>query len=52
MVEIHKVLLNQIFDEKIKMAALRKPIYNNQVYMRGNLEFVIFCQRIFDDKKN
>jgi len=29
-----------------------KRANNNQVYMRGNFEFVRFCQWVFDDKKN
>jgi len=44
-------LLNQIFDDKNKNGSL-KGAHNNQVYMRGNFEFVSFCHVIFYDKKN
>jgi len=55
-VETYKViafilLLNQIFDDKNKNGSVKKA-NNNQVYMRGNFEFVSFCRRVFDDKKN
>jgi len=57
MVEIYKAvahipLLNQIFYDKNKNDGV-KGANNNQVPMYArNFEFVSFCQRIFDDKKN
>jgi len=55
MVQMYKViafipLLNQIFDDKNKNGI--NGVNNNQVYMRGNFEFVGFHQRVFDDKNN
>ena len=56
MVEINKCiifipLLNQIFDDKNKNDNVKEA--NKIMYTkRGNFEFVSFCQRVFDDKKN
>jgi len=58
MVEIYKFityippLLNQIFDHKNKNGSVKETNNNEVSYMRENFEFVSFCQRIFDDKKN
>jgi len=56
MVEIYKLiafipLLDQILDDKNKNGNV-KGANSNQVYMCWNFEFVSFCLRVSDDKKN